>query len=310
MYNFIENHPAGFSLFYENKYYPIDTFQSPKRYRIEAYYTSLSNNKVLGQAYSLLGDIYFRVYKEKIYFFLGSGVSYLSKHYTEDNYRNFAIGSHFNVHINFGWDFIIYQKSPLLINMQFRWNHFSNGAIKMPNTGLNIPSLHLSIGYFQEKHNKNKKIDTFNLFQPKYHSFGTYSIKQNRTNDVYYSVYTTSFEYYVSHYNAVQWMVGTDFIWDGSLPDYLKTKDFDLDKYNAIPLKISLKGGWDVHIDKMDLIFQVGIYLRNLAFKYQPFYTRFGIRYFFSNNFGAQISLRSHYVKADVIEWGLVWRGK
>lgn len=98
-------------------------------------------------------------------------------------------------------------------------------------------------------------------------------------------------------------MVGTDFIWDGSLPDYLKTKDFDLDKYNAIPLKISLKGGWDVHIDKMDLIFQVGIYLRNLAFKYQPFYTRFGIRYF-SNNFGAQISLRSHYVKADVIEWG------
>ena len=96
-------------------------------------------------AYSLLGDIYFRVYKEKIYFFLGSGVSYLSKHYTEDNYRNFAIGSHFNVHINFGWDFIIYQKSPLLINMQFRWNHFSNGAIKMPNTGLNIPSLHLSL---------------------------------------------------------------------------------------------------------------------------------------------------------------------
>lgn len=70
MYNFIEHHPAGFSIYYENIYKPFDTTQSNKRYRIEAYYNSLSNNEVLGNAYSILADVYFRIYKEKIYFSL------------------------------------------------------------------------------------------------------------------------------------------------------------------------------------------------------------------------------------------------
>jgi len=70
MYNFIEHHPAGLSLYYENIYLPSDTFQTNKRYRIEAYYTSLGNNEVLGNAYSILADVYFRIYKEKIYFSL------------------------------------------------------------------------------------------------------------------------------------------------------------------------------------------------------------------------------------------------
>lgn len=311
MYNFIEHHPAGLSLYYENIYIPSDTFQTNKRYRIEAYYTILGNNEVLGNAYSILADVYFRIYKEKIYFFTGSGISYLTKHCSEDNYRNFAIGSHFNVYVNFGIDLQLYQKKPLQIDLQLRWNHFSNGSIKMPNAGLNIPSIHLSFGYYNNNNNsKTSHIDSNKLLQSKYHIFGAYSTKQNKVNNVNYSLYTTGFEYYLTHYDAVQWLIGTDFIWDNSLPDYVKTKNYDLDKYKAIPLKLSLKGGWDVHIDKMDLIFQVGIYVRNVAFKYQPFYTRFGLRYFFSKNLGAQLSLRSHYAKADAIEWGIVWRGK
>jgi hypothetical protein len=181
----------------------------------------------------------------------------------------------------------------------------------MPNAGLNIPSIHLSFGYYNNNNkSKTSHIDSNKLLQSKYHIFGAYSTKQNVVNNVNYSLYTIGFEYYLTHYNAVQWLIGTDVIWDNSLPAYVKTKSFDLDKYKAIPLKLSLKGGWDVHIDKMDLIFQVGVYLRNVAFKYQPFYTRFGMRYFFSKNLGAQLSLRSHYAKADAIEWGIVWRGK
>jgi hypothetical protein len=310
MYNFIEHHPAGFSLFYENIYIPTDTAQSNKRYRIETFYSGLSNKDILGNAYSILADVYFRIYREKIYFFLGSGLSYLTEHNSEENYRNFAIGSHLNVHVNFGIDFILYKKNPFLIDLQLRWNHYSNGAIKMPNAGLNIPGLHLSVAYYNNNISKNRPLDNSKLLQSNYHIFGAYSIKQNAANDIYYSLITTGFEYYLSPYNAVQWSVGSDIIWDKSLPDYINTKNYDLDKYKAVPLKIALKGGWDVHIDKMDLIFQVGIYARNVAFKYQPFYTRFGFRYFFTPNLGAQLSLRSHYVKADAIEWSLVWRGK
>ena len=99
----------------------------------------------------------------------------------------------------------------------------------------------INLGYNNNK-SKTSRIDSNKLLQSKYHIFGAYSTKQNVVNNVNYSLYTIGFEYYLTHYNAVQWLIGTDFIWDNSLPDYVKTKSYELDKYKAIPLKLSLKG--------------------------------------------------------------------
>ena len=49
----------------------------------------------------------------------------------------------------------------------------------------------------------------------------------------------------------------------------------------------------------------MGVYIKD---KYQPedyFYHRVGMRYYFKNGLNAQVVLKSHWARADYVEWGL-----
>jgi hypothetical protein len=70
-------------------------------------------------------------------------------------------------------------------------------------------------------------------------------------------------------------------------------------------LQIGLYTGYLFPLDQFHFVLGMGVYLKD---KYQPedfLYHRVGMRYYFTNGMHAQVQLKSHWARADYVEWGL-----
>ena len=70
-------------------------------------------------------------------------------------------------------------------------------------------------------------------------------------------------------------------------------------------LQMGLYIGYLVPFDNLHLTIGMGTYVKD---KYQPedfMYHRVGMRYYFKNGINTQIILKSHWARADYVEWGI-----
>lgn len=126
-------------------------------------YCHLGNEKVLGDQYTILPFIVFNTknrLNNSIYFKLGLGASYFTKHFDEEkNPSNLEIGSPIT------WTFQSFMYYSVLVTKHTSLNigcgyvHSSNGHTQLPNFGINQGVLSLSFKYF------TSEIDP--LFSPK-----------------------------------------------------------------------------------------------------------------------------------------------
>ena len=105
---------------------------------------SVGNNEILGTFWGAYSFIEFPFVKTKHYEFagkLGSGLGYGTKVYDPIlNPKNVAMSTHFNTIICFGLkSSFIFNRNKISLGIDL--THFSNGAIKVPNLGVNLPYL-------------------------------------------------------------------------------------------------------------------------------------------------------------------------
>jgi len=148
------------------------------QFGIAAAWFRFGNTSILGNAMTVCPNITTTLFeggKWKGHFQVGTGVAYLTKKYNPvSNPENNAIGS--NITASMLMKF--YAARQLNSNLKFQagvsLNHFSNGGSRLPNFGLNVPALMLSINYSPEPlsatdfifHEKSKKaIRKFELLQ-------------------------------------------------------------------------------------------------------------------------------------------------
>lgn len=140
-------------------------------YGLTFYQSNLGGFEELGQAYGLYPFINYplnRSNNSQITFKLGFGLAYLTNHFSlYDNYQNFSIGSNFNVIANISFEYRQKLTHRLYSVASFGLTHFSNGAIKIPNYGLNIFSGALGIAYYL----KDPEIFVDRERRPKYYPF-------------------------------------------------------------------------------------------------------------------------------------------
>jgi hypothetical protein len=70
-------------------------------------------------------------------------------------------------------------------------------------------------------------------------------------------------------------------------------------------LQIGAYIGYLLPLDRLHFVLGMGMYIKD---KYQPedfMYHRVGMRYYFPNGLNAQVVLKSHWARADYVEWGL-----
>lgn len=270
--------------------------------------TSAGNKDVLGTFSGIYSFLQFKVMnreKSKVFTKIGAGVGYASRVYdVKSNPKNVAISSHFNALINLQ---VFYQyafkKNELSFGLDL--THFSNGASKLPNLGVNLP--YLSLGY-------NRKITETVLEKKiivpinKEWKFSVIGILSSRgkypTGEGNYPVYALSLSAQKAFSYALGYESGFDLMYKTSLENYKPV----IPKSQETLMQFAWYHEYFMSLKHLQVHVGMGVYLRDEYFADDRFYHRFGFKYTFDNGLLINLTLKSHWAKADYVEYGIGYR--
>jgi len=276
------------------------------------WYADLANPVVLGKAVAAYPYLNFHLYNKNNFFLnyrFGIGLGYISKPFNyNDNYKNIAIGSHLNAAINMFYECKWLVKKKISLTSGIGITHFSNGSFKTPNLGINIPTVFAGIAYyFPDKTNILPDTSWKNISENKislriYFAGGMKQLYPALGD--YYGVFMTSFNFYKSFSYKREVAAGIDVYMDYSDKRVLKRKDIVLKNDLGI-LKPGLYAGHNFVFSRLRLLTHIGYYLYAKDKSDGMIYSRFGLEYNFNEKLFAHLALKTHFAKADFIEWGI-----
>lgn len=116
------------------------------------YHSNLGGFKELGKVYALYPFINYPLLsgeRSMLSFKLGVGLAYLTNKFDQfENHYNFSIGSHLNAAVNLSFEYRQQLFPRMATVASFGLTHFSNGATKSPNYGLNTFSGALGLAFY------------------------------------------------------------------------------------------------------------------------------------------------------------------
>lgn len=286
---------------------------------ITAYYSSLGNTDVIGQAVALYPFINFPFNKSKINtvsFRFGVGLGYLTKKYDRhENFQNTSIGSHFNAAISLSLEYRRRIAKRYDIAAFIGLTHFSNGSSRCPNNGINMAQCGLSAAclinepqeYIPKRLSDNKQYKKWNLKTMSYYFGFSYSFKDidecigyNKTFSVY-NLYVNIFKQ-ISRLNKIG--VGLDLAYDTSdktalLYDGISySNDFQL-------IKTGINIAYELMMDNTSFIINMGYHITGKEMDGGKIYQKLSLKQNISKHLFACIGLTTHFARADYIGFGL-----
>lgn len=282
-------------------------------------YSSLSNQEILGSSYSFLPYIRINVLrnrKSKWTGRMGSGIAYIEKPFDpETNFKNFVIGSYINnitdLQIAYSCQ---YKKS--ILDLGIGIQHFSNGSLKRPNLGINLPYFNIGYRFGANQHNHTLQRDT-TIRKNTFYIASSYGfknidpgIKEGFSVVQFAGGYTLNFKRHRSLHLQI------DFIRDWSIP-YLKNYNYKLSAFDSWIIGSFVI--YEKRFGNIGLLAGSGYYLHSVyhtfdqdwsfANKGGRFYNRVGAKYYFGKIY-TQFAIKAHMGEADNFEFGLGYNFK
>ena len=238
------------------------------------------------------------------------------------NANNIAIGAEQSVYIDLGLKLKYQLSKNWSIGAGVSFTHFSNGALKKPNMGINTLAPKLLLSYDITRNQKNIINDKIPPFQPKNNlSVSTYFGLKNvlyERNDVdtivankgvYYPIYGLSsvIDWQLTYKSKVG--LGMTFGYFGAANSILTAKNGKLIKNNASlkdGFEISIFPSYELLVSKVSLVIQPGLYIYRRKYENQTprFYQRIGLKYNFWRKYFVGINLHAYnFYVSDYIEW-------
>lgn len=277
---------------------------------IGMFYAWLGNPSELGNcmgAYPFINFHLQRNYKELFFLKIGIGLSYFPVIFNRViNHKNDVIGSHINalICLRLNRHFNVTQR--VRIETGIGITHCSNGTFQVPNLGINLITASTGISY-NPKPNGKKAVHPVDS-----------SIKNKIENDFIiaagasdveppggrkYAAYTLSYNLYkVLNFKN---KIGAGFdLFDNNA----NVKRLALDSvYLSNRIQIfqpSIKVCYELSIGRISLPVETGLYLYSKFTGNGYIYDRIGIRYYSKKHFIINLTLLTHFARADFIEWG------
>ncbi|MEI5985634.1 MULTISPECIES: acyloxyacyl hydrolase [Sphingobacterium] len=278
-------------------------------------YSSTFNSPIIGSPYAIYGFVQTPIYpkensKWSYDYRLGLGLSGNFKPYNaQENPLNLVIGSKNNVFIDLGIRAQYRLTDHLKVGAGLAFHHFSNGALALPNKGVNLIPATVSVNY---QFNPDVKIHRDSVLEPfskkiYYHLNYGVGFKQLR-DDLDHRFFKTTLSGYASRFVSYKWRLGAgvDLFYSSSGND----EEIAGDKSGELASKLS--GGPSFYVahvlnERLVLNGNVGYYIHNQRFngEIKKFFLRAGARYYVYKNLNAGVSIKAHMGKADFIEWTL-----
>jgi hypothetical protein len=280
---------------------------------VTLYGSTVGNNAILGQAYGIYSFIEFPFLnsrRNQVSGKLSCGLGYITKVFDQEtNPKNVAMSSHLNALICLGLQgrVRLAQRHQLLYG--FDLTHLSNGSSKVPNLGLNM--VNLSLGYAYVLRSKQITVPPivdavdakYGFFQHwKLHLLGVLSDKQVfPTGGKHYPVYAVSLMGRRLFRPKVGMETAIDLISKQAVFGYKRY----IPKTQWTILQVGVYAAYVLPLDHFQFVLGMGVYVKDRYQPDGPLYHRIGMRYQFNNGITANLVLKSHWAKADYVEWGI-----
>ncbi len=280
-----------------------------------SFYTGQVNPELTGSAFALLTYLNLHIVERQRFewnFRMGIGPGYIHKIFSpETNNRNNAIGSHFN--------------AAILMSSGLRWKgntfdwgaglsflHFSNGAFKTPNLGINLPSLYADLRYHIRRNPVRRLPEGTPSFKKHWYFSALLSggLKEILPSGGQKYPVTDLSVFATRQYSPRSGIsFGADVFYNSSLPVLQKNATGEV--YPDLSfVQVGVHAGYEMGLDHLKILFQTGGYLHSRYKTDGSIYQRVGLRYYFPSNLIVHLSLKTHLAKADYAEIGIGYRFK
>lgn len=271
------------------------------------YAGNAGNKDVLGNYFGAYSFIQFPFVSKKSFRLngkLGLGLGYGTKQYDPvTNPKNVAMSTRINALICGGIDARFYFKKNWL-SLGIDMTHFSNGAFKVPNLGLNLPYLSIGYGHYIKSRDSIPATKEFSTPQRKILLGATAILSAKEvfpSGGKKYPVYGFSVHARTFLKPRVGWELSLDLISKQAIFGYRP----EIAKTQADIFQVGIYAGYLLPLDRFHFVLGMGYYFRD---KYQPedaMYHRVGFRYYLKNGIILNVVLKSHWARADYVEWGI-----
>lgn len=285
-------------------------------------YSHFGDDQVLGEAYGLLPNLslfLWRKKQHKVRFQFGTGIAVLSRYFNAiDNPTQNAIGSSINNMVAFQFDGSTAFAKNWRASLGWSFIHYSNGASKLPNLGINISSYQIGLRYtpdpvqskdyiFYKKERPVKRLGVNVMGGMAFNEIFTFGGPR-------YPVYFVSgaLMYRWSPYNSAHLGIEYEYnqgIFEFSLHTFRYETRAEAKKGAE---RMMIFGAQEFIFGDIGVFLQVGAYIsRNSYLLEFPFYNKLAVRYYLppigkpKTSFHLGIYLKSHKTKAEYIALAL-----
>jgi len=278
-------------------------------------YRNFGYNEVLGKSIGITQYMVFPVFQTKKNLFadviVGSGIGIMTKRYHKyDNPTNNAVASLINARVNIKLGVTKYLKH-FHFGGGIEFAHYSNGALKNPNLGLNSPSLYIQMGYsFSERITAEKKGKTCAEPLKQSHRFSVELISSAKeigaipNHPKLYPVIATRLAYTYTKRGLWGSETAVDIVYNEA--NFHKYTDTTFTRNDV--MQVGLYTGTFLCFYKSEIAFGIGVNLRDKINPEGRVYNRIGYRYFFTPNWFGLFNIKAHFGKADYFEFGIGYR--
>jgi hypothetical protein len=282
---------------------------------ISLLYTDLGGAKYLGKAVGIFPYLDFQLTKGKrinLFFRFGTGLGYLTKPFNRfENYKNIAMGSHFNALIHLMYELRWKPVPRLDITTGISLTHFSNGAIKTPNLGINVPAVNLGIAWKMDKVQPERirqELPSFNKRKWEFNVIGMFGISElYAAGGPKYTAYIVSASFLKPLSMKRKIGIGVDIFYDNAVVESLHRVKVEVGNKLEV-IRPGLSFTYKLEFSKLAIVMQAGAYVYS---KYKGdgyIYDRFALQYRFGDHILIHLAMKTHLFRADMIEYGIGYK--
>ena len=322
--NYFKAHFPIFELSVQQVTFGRKSWQSRANYPtvgITFLYSGLGGFKEVGEVYALYPFMSFNCLesqKNQISLKLGIGLGYLTTHFDiKTNPKNTFIGSYANAAINLTAEYNRFITNRLSLAAFIGFTHFSNGARKAPNKGINLPQIGINAKYFISEPHKQipaqpKDNQQYRPWISKNYSFYcafTYAIKEIDDYIGYgkrFNVYNLQLSFLKRFTEISKLGIGFDIVYDMT--------DIEILKFDGIPftpfeiLKPGINLAYEMAFGSSSFIINIGCHLAGKEMGEGYLYQKLCAKQNISKHFFAMCALVTHFGRADNFCFGLGYK--
>lgn len=291
---------------------PWHQYYGNPEYGATLYFGSVGNMELMGMYYGGMAFMRLPLISTRNYRLsgtMGVGLGLASKYYNPEDsvlILSMGIGSRLNAMVQLGVLNQFYFANQY-VSFGIDMTHFSNGSTKVPNYGLNLPYLSLGYGYrFRELRDTSFSSKSFEPYW-QFGVMGITSLKQiNPVGGKTYPCYGLN----LVARRVFSGSAGLEMSFDIFSKQAIHGYQPQVKKSQTDIIQLGVFAGYIMPLNHLHLVVGMGYYVRDKYQPEDPMYHRVGLRYVFDNGINLNLVLKSHWARADYVEYGIAYTFK